>query len=188
MSVGFAFTTYAVLEGVDRRLIKYSAAKDRCAALNLCRACIKYADVPCGLRRLFSLIIPAAILLALMPLCAPIRIISYNVTILGAPVNYSHFIASLLYENWYCPLLAIGLLCASWLVLLIKGEDPVTPAKVLFAAAMGPLSFGLFRLVLFSAYSDELLWANLWEEVTELLFVAGVGYVLWVFRDSLFEK
>jgi rhodanese-related sulfurtransferase len=188
MSVGFAFTTYAVLEGLDRRLIKYSAAKDRCAALSLCHACIKYTDVPCGLRRMFHLIIPASILVALMPLCAPINVISYNVTILGAPVNYSHLVSSLLYEYWYCPLLAIGLLCASWLVLLLKREDPVTPAKILFAAALGPLSFGLFRLVLFSAYRDELLWSNLWEEVTEFLFVAGVGFVLWVFREALLTR
>ena len=49
MAVGFSFVTYALLEGMDRRLIKYSAAKDRCAALSLCRACIKY-DTGCALR------------------------------------------------------------------------------------------------------------------------------------------
>src|SRR5208283_1250422 len=32
MTVCFSFVTYALLEGLDRRLIKYSAAKDRCAA------------------------------------------------------------------------------------------------------------------------------------------------------------
>ena len=35
MSVGFAFTAYALLEGLDRRVIKYSPAKERCVALSL---------------------------------------------------------------------------------------------------------------------------------------------------------
>jgi len=188
MSVGFAFTAYALLEGLDRRVIKYSPAKERCAALSLCRACIKYADVPCGLRRLFHLLIPASILLAIMPLCVRPEVVSYNVTVLGTLTNYSHLISDQLYETWYCPALAIVLLLVSWLVLCFKRDDPVALSKVFFAAAMGPLSFGLFRLFLYSVYRDELLWAALWEEVTELLFVASVGFVLWVFRDSLFLR
>lgn len=188
MSVGWSFTAYALLEGVDRRIIKYSAAKERCAALSLCRACVKYEDVPCGLRRMFDLLIPASIVVAAMPLCSSLTVISYNVTILGALTNYSHLISSILFENWFCSGAAIALLGVSWLVLLVKREDPVTPSKILFAAALGPLSFGFFRLVLFSAYSDELLWASFWEEVTELLFVVSVGFVLWTFRDGLFAQ
>jgi hypothetical protein len=188
MSVGFAFVAYALLEGLDRRVIKYSPEKERCAALNLCRACIKYADVPCGLRRLFHLLIPASILLAIMPLCVRPEVISFNVTVLGTLANYSHLIPAQLYETWYCSWLAIVLLTVSWLVLGFKREDPVAVSKVLFAGAMGPLSFGLFRLFLYSVYRDELLWAAFWEEVTELVFVASVAFVLWVFRDSLLER
>jgi hypothetical protein len=188
MSIGFAFAAYALLEGLDRRIIKYSPAKERCAALSLCRACIKYADVPCGLRRLFHLLIPASILVAIIPLCVRPEVISYDVTVLGTLTNYSHLLPAQLYETWYCSALAVVLLTVSWLVLCFKRDDPVALSKIFFAGAMGSLGFGLFRLFLYSVYRDELLWAALWEEVTELLFVASVGFVLWVFRDSLFMR
>jgi len=81
----------------------------------------------------------------------------------------------------YCAILAILLLTVSWAILLCKRDDPVTPAKVLFSAAMGPMGFGLMRLFLYSAYNDNLLWFEEWEEITELLFTIAVGYVLWLF-------
>lgn len=187
-SIGFSFTTYAVLEAMDRRLIKYSSAKERCAALGLCRACIKYADVPCGFRRLFSFMIPATILVAIMPLCVPVHVVSYDTHVLGWLTNYSHSISDQLYEVRYCSVLPLALLAGSWLVLLGRREDPVTAAKILFSAAMGPLIFGLVRLFVYAAYSEELMWANFWEETTELLYVLSVAAGLWTFRDSLFVK
>jgi len=186
MTVAFSFITYAVLEGVDQRLIKYSAAKDRCAALGLCRACIKYADVPCGFRRVFTLLIPATLVLALMPLCAGLREVAYDTNIVGSIQHFAQTRPRQLFEIRYCPLLAILLLTASWLVLRFKRTEPVALAKVLFAAAMGPLSFGLMRLFLFAAYREDLAWFIFWEEATELLFVVAVAFVLLIFRQSLF--
>ena len=56
---GMGFGSYALLDGLDRRIIMLSDASRRCAAIGLCGRCIKHADVPCGLRRLFCLA-PAA--------------------------------------------------------------------------------------------------------------------------------
>lgn len=188
MALCFAFVTYALLEGVDRRLIKYSAAKDRCAALSLCRACIKYADVPCGLRRVFTMLIPATIVVALMPLSAGLKTAAFDTDILGSNVHYSETLADQLFEIRYCPYLAVLLLTASWLALLFKRQEAVPLAKVLFAAAMGPVGFGFLRLFLTAAWHDNLLWFNAWEEITELLFVFAAAFVLFVFRQSLFAK
>lgn len=188
MAVAFSLVTYAVLEGIDQRLIKYSAAKDRCAALGLCRACSKYADVPCGLRRVFTLLIPATIAITLMPLCAGIKEIACNTDILGTHQHFAHTRLQQLFEIRYCPVLASLLLAASWLVLRFKRTDPVALAKVLFAAAVGPLSFGMMRLFMVAAYRDNLAWFDFWEETTELLFVVAVAIILWVFRHSLFAN
>ena len=188
MAVCFSFVTYAVLEGVDRRLIKYSAAKDRCAALSLCRACIKYADVPCGLRRVFTMLIPATIAVALMPLTTVLKTGAFDTTILGSSVHYSETLADQLFEIRYCPYLAVLLLTASWLVLLFKRQEAVPLAKILFAAAMGPVGFGFMRLFLTAAYHENLVWYNAWEEITELLFVVAVAFILFVFRQSLFAQ
>jgi hypothetical protein len=217
MAVGFSFVAYAALDGVDARLIKYSAAKDRCAALSLCRACIKYAtgsagalagDVQaqpgrfdqaknsparaqalpvCGLRRLFMLLIPALIVVAFMLPCADLKTAAHRTCIFNSVQAYSDPLWSQLFEGRYCAWLAIGLLLASWAALLFKRQDPVAMAKVFFAAALGPLGFGLMRLFLRTAYADDLVWSNIWEELTELLFAVGVGFVLWTFQPSLFR-
>jgi hypothetical protein len=77
-------------------------------------------------------------------------------------------------------------LAGSWVVLKFKRREPVAGSKILLAAALGPLSFGLLRLFFVSSFTDHLMWFDVWEEITELLFVVGVGVVLWVFRGRLF--
>lgn len=188
MAVGFAFIAWAVLDGVDRRLIKLSPPKERCAALGLCKTCIKYSAVPCKLQKVFKMLIPATILAAIIPFTAGIKMISYNAVVLGTTETYALMASSQMFENWYCPALAIMLMTASWLVMLLKQNDPVPPAKLLFAAALGPLGFGFMRLFLSGAFADNLLWYVVWEEVTELLFVIAVGYVLWTFRHTLLAR
>jgi hypothetical protein len=188
MAVGFSFIAYAALEGIDFRLIKYTPAKDRCAALSLCHACIKYADVPCGLRRLFSFFLPALMVVSLMLPCAELRPSTQKIRILDSAVEFANPMWAQLFENRYCAWLSLFLLLLSWGTLLFKQTEPVAAAKVWLAAALGPLAFGLTRLFLRTAYRDNLPWANIWEELTELLFIAGVGIVLWVFRGVLFQE
>ena len=57
--------------------------------------------------------------------------------------------------------------------------------KVLFAAGVGVLGFSFLRLVFFGIYQDNLIWFNFWEELTELMYMVGVGFALWTFRRGL---
>ncbi len=188
MAVGFSFVAYAMLEGVDVRLVKYSPLKDRCAALSLCRACVKYTDAPCGLRRLFSFAIPALAVVALMLPSAEVQPVAYRMKVLDSFVEFQSPAWSQLFENRYCAWLALALLAVAWGTLTFKRDDPVGTSKLFLAAALGPLGFGLLRFFLRTAYRENLAWSNIWEEVTELLFVMAVGLVLWVFRGALFES
>lgn len=188
MAVGFSFIAWAVLAGLDRRLIKLSPPTERCAALHLCKECIKYAEVPCKLQQVFKMLIPAALLTAVIPFTAGIRMVSYETVVLGRTEHYALMASSQLFENFYCPAIAIVCMTVSWIVMLCKKGDPVPLAKVLFAAGLGPLGFGFMRLILSGVFADNLLWYVVWEEVSELLFVIAVGYVLWVFRHALFAK
>jgi hypothetical protein len=188
MAVGFGFMAWAVLEGVDNRLLKLSPPKERCAALNLCKTCIKYAPVPCKLQQVFKMLIPAVMVAAALPLFAQIKVVSYNAGVLGSIENYSLMASSQLFENRYCAGLALLLLAASWLVMVIKKSDPVPLAKLLFAAAAGFLSFGLMRLFLSGAFTENLLWYVVWEEWTELIFVMAIGLILWLFRGTILAK
>jgi hypothetical protein len=188
MAVAFSFVAYAVIEGIDLRILKYSAPRERCGMLSLCRACIKYdASVSCNLQRLFLMMLPATILLATIPLCATLVPTSYTVAILGSTETFSLPLSSQLFEIRYCPLLGMALLTASWLVLLFKRE-PLHLAKILAAAAIGPIGFGFMRLFLGTAFRDRLQWFNEWEELSELLFTMAVALVLWTFRRALFES
>lgn len=188
MVLNLGFVTFAVFEGMDSRLVKYRDPDQKCAALGLCRACFKYTHVPCGLKRLFLYLTPACIILCFMPLTAEPHAVSYNTRIMGVLYNYSHPTVDQLYEIRCCPVFAIPLFTVAFLILLLKKEDPVSPSKVFFAAGMGYLGFAFFRLFLFTPYRDDLIWFVLWEEITEMIYVVGVGFVLWVFRDGLFPK
>ena len=84
--------------------------------------------------------------------------------------------------------MAMTLLVASWVTLKFKRHEPVAASKALLAAALGPLSFGMLRMFFVSTFTDNLLWFDVWEEVTELLFIVAIAVVLWVFREALFAR
>lgn len=188
MLLCFGFATFALLEGIDRRVLLLSEPSKKCAATGLCGGCTKHGSGSCGLERVFLVIVPACMILALMPACADRHLQSYNTNIFGTFYNYTHRFAYQLLETVFCPAAAFLLMAASWVVLVRKGPGSLTRAKVLFAAGMGPLGFGLLRMTLVGPYADNQVWFTLWEEVTELLFIMGTCAVLWTFRRGLFRR
>jgi hypothetical protein len=189
MVTGFSFVAWAVLEGLDRRIIKFDAAQDRCAALSLCRRCVKYdATAPCGLPRVFSMALLALLIVALLPLGAPLQPLAYTTGINGLTVAYGASLSTQWFMMRYCPALAGALLAAAWLALRFRRGHSVATAKILLAAALGPFGFGFLRLFLLAVFRNDLVWYNTWEEFTELLFTLGVAFVLFVFRDALFAR
>ena len=183
MVLCFGLLTYAVLEGMDLRIVRFSDPDQRCAALGLCRGCIKHGHPACRLQQLFVFAIAAMMVLTLMLLCAELRPVSYNTTIVGTPYNYTHFTQHQLYEVRVCPLIALVLFGAS--LVALRPVRSVPWSKVLFSAGMGFFGFGLFRMLLLAAYVDNLFWFATWEELTELLLMVGVSIVLWLFSASL---
>lgn len=186
MFVCFSFVAYAVLEAVDIRILQLSDPKRPCAAMRLCGACIKTADVPCGLQRLFYVLIPALIVIAAMIPTADWHDYTYNTLIFGQPYNYGHWRVFQQVENWYCPAAAVVMLGASLAILLLLGRKYMQPAKIAFAAGVGPLGFGMLRMILGAAYDQNRVWFLFWEEATEFLLIFGVCCLLWIFRRGLF--
>jgi hypothetical protein len=173
---------------MDARMIHLSDSSQKCAALVMCRACIKHGENPCRLKQMFYFVIPAFAILAAIPFCSTVKAVSYNTHIWGAFYNFSHPVLYQIYEIRFCPVFAIIFYLISFLVLRLKKSDAVEWAKIFFAAASGALGFGLLRLIFFSLHSENQVWFDFWEETTELIFVAGVGFILWAFRKSLFAK
>jgi rhodanese-related sulfurtransferase len=183
MLLCFGLVVFALLDGIDRRIIKYSDPKAACAALGLCRECIKYAAVPCGLQRMFLWMLPALMILCFMPLTADFVLDSYNTRILGTMYNYSHAVVHQLNEIRYLPLVALAMFAVSWTVLKYKKYEPVAWSKAFFSAGAGALGFSLFRMILLHCYRDNMVWFAAWEEITELLFILGIGITLAIFRE-----
>jgi rhodanese-related sulfurtransferase len=188
MLLSFTFAAYAVFEGMDRRILMLSEPDKKCAAIGLCIKCIKYENVPCGLRRTFLLIIPASIILALMPLMSEWYCNSYNTMIFGTFYNYTHRIIYQQFEKLCCPVFAIIFLSIAFLILVFKKDNSLLLPKIFFAAGIGTLGFGTFRTISTSMYNNNLVWFNFWEEATELLFIVGVCFVLWLFHNSLLKS
>lgn len=187
MLLSFGFVTYAIVEGIDSRILMLSDPGKRCSAMGLCIKCIKYEDVSCGLRRTFLIIIPAMAIIALMPLFAGWHNESYNTTIFGTFYNYSRRLIYQHFEMQYCPFSAIVMFAVSLGILIFKKRNPLPMAKMFFAAGAGPLGFGLMRSTLTALYGTNLVWFAFWEEITELMFIVGACFILWVFRHSLFR-
>jgi hypothetical protein len=188
MVVAFAFMTYAGLEGVDGRVLHVSARGKKCALASLCTVCGKNSGAPCGLQRIFKFSIAALIVTSLIAFCARPTMVSYDSKVLLTPFNFSHPVIYQLFEIRYCPVLAIVLFALSYLALVRSKDDALQVPKILFSAGMGAFLFGMFRLVLFQMFANDLAWFNSWEEIMELVLIVGVGFVLHVFRQALLER
>lgn len=184
MVLSMGFFAYSSLEGLDARLVHFSNDA-RCLMMGLCRGCDKHGKVGCALRKLFLLSIPAAALLAAMPLCAGFCNVAYNTRILGVLHSYRHPVVHQLYELRYLPVLAMTLLASCFLVLWRVERRPVVYAKILFSAALGAMGFSLLRLALVAPFGENQVWFDFWEEATELLYIGMVGAVLLFFQRGL---
>ncbi len=186
MAVAFGLAAYALMEGLDERLVHFSEADKHCAMLPVCGPCVKYQEVRCGVRRIAQFTGVAMVVLAIIPLLSSFSYTAYN-TLIG-PVN--HYYVRPMVHQWfearYSPLVAIIL---TGLALLVMQHTPGTTlhplARALLCAGAGFFGFGLFRVTLGLVYAEALVWATFWEELTELMFVAAVIYILWVFRRTL---
>jgi rhodanese-related sulfurtransferase len=182
----FAFTVYAILEGVDNRIIRYSEPDKRCALIGLCGDCIKYGDYPCRGRQVGLLLVVFMAVLTSLPLLAYPYPEQYSSDVFGTFYRYAHLVIFQLFESKYAPVMALLLYIISF-VMLFRSAIATDSFKVVFSAASGFLGFSIMRTVLFALYrQDNLWWFTNMEEITELMFIAGVASTLYIFRKRLF--
>jgi len=104
------------------------------------------------------------------------------------PYNFTHPGIHQFYEIRYLPFAILGLLAGAFLLLLPGNTKTVALAKIPFSAGLGALAYSLLMLALYAMYRDNLVWFVFWEEATELLLIAAICTVLWVFRRGLFPE
>ncbi len=188
MVLAFGFTTYAIFEALDTRILNISDPQKKCAAINLCPACIKYkADEPCGFRRMLLIMSSSVAVLCFMPLLSSLVPRSYNTNILGVAYNYIHPVIYQIFEIRIAPIMAILFFISSFWAQWSKRINSQHLPKILFSAGMGFFGFSMFRLVIFSVNRDNLVWFVVWEEVTELVYIFGIYAMFFIFRKRLFN-
>jgi rhodanese-related sulfurtransferase len=186
MVLSFGFVAYALMEGLDARVMHFSDPAKKCSLMPLCAGCHKSGGIPCRLRQLFQLAVVFLALIALMPLLAEIVPVSYNTDIFGTYYSYTHEALYQIYEIRVAPLAAILLFASAFVMLSVLKEKALPAGKLVAAAGIGFLGLSLFRLVIFALYRSGLAWFVCWEEITELMYICGVAVVLWIFRSRLF--
>lgn len=188
MVICMGFAGYAFLDGFDSRVIHLSAPERRCAAIGLCRRCIKNEDVPCKLRRLFYILLPLCAGAACMLLTANWQDEAFNTRVFGHIHHVGHAHVFQVFENQLCPLAAIGLFLAAMLALWKAPRSNLVWSQILFAAGCGALGFGALRGIIGGLYHDTRVWYGFWEEATELMFIVLILGVLWTFQSSLLPR
>jgi rhodanese-related sulfurtransferase len=175
---------WAFFETVDRRVLRFSAPDSSCAMTRFCRVCWKREATTCGLHRMFLWISPMLAVVALMPLTAPLRPLNILLPIFDTDVPFWSSAPELIAELRVYPILgAICFLAAH--VLMRRGADGLRRAHLPFFLGIGFASFGVLRFVLVESFREMPVWADAWEEITELLIIVAAAIGLWIFRKPL---
>ena len=124
------------------------------------------------------MLIPALLLLCLLPISGELG--SYFVVseIFGDQVVFGHSLAQQVLETILFPGTASLFFIVSMFILLTKKEEGFRAAKISLAAGAGALGFSLMRFIIFWSFRYDPLWADIWEELTEFIFVACSLYIV----------
>lgn len=171
MVLAIGFSSFALIEGWMARFVRQTSLKSTSDA-----------------RGLFLFLIPSLAVLCFIPLLSPTHPAMYSVTIFGFPYSYTRPEFYEFYEHQILPILAIISFTVSFVILLLNRNSISRLAKVFLCAGLGFLGFSFFRVVLNALFADNLVWFEFWEEVTELMFVSAIGFVLWKFKNTLLGR
>jgi rhodanese-related sulfurtransferase len=170
---------------LDERVLHLDDPAQGCAVQRLCGRCWKRDPVRCGLHDLMIPVVIGLAVVALMPLTAPLRPAMFRADVLGTVTDFGEPVVNQLVELRLYPVAAAALSLATLPLVLRARPGALRRVEPLFFAAVGLAAYPVLRHLLANAYRESLPWADLWEELTELLAVATLGFFLVRFRAAL---
>ena len=171
MLIAFGLTFLALLDFLDQQLIHYSQPDKACAWFSLCKSCYKHKPMACNMRMLFIYTVPGLVVLCAIPLSAPFLDFTCVGGVYGHDVVFTHALQQQLFEIRIYPILAMLCFAWVWIQLIRRKEAALVVSMPFLAAGLGLLGFSMMRFVLFWSFSGNILWAEVWEEITEFLFI-----------------
>jgi len=156
-----------------------------CLFRGFCGSCMVSQKTRCSFLRVLLLLFPALGALALLPLSLPLRPVHYTSFVFQSSLECGFPILNEFVELYgYAIMGGLSFLIAGFI--LWKGEPGFGRKMELpFFLGVGFASFALFRFMLHTAFHETFFWSNFWEEISELFAIFGIGWFLFVFRNTL---
>lgn len=182
--VGFSiFLPWGAFVLIDEYVLHFSVESAPCAMAKLCGSCWKYSSVPCKLKQLFWFAAPTLAIISLMPFFMPLKPFHYIINIYATPGHF-YFSSSILWiELRLYPFLAALLMLSSLFFLSGDGKS-LKKSQLPFFVGTGFMSFSLLRFVLIYGFYGSPHWFSFWEELTELMIIAGLCLFFYIFRKT----
>ncbi len=185
MALMSALIPWGLFTLFDERVLRYSNPALGCRLQPLCGQCWKRDPVRCGFHDLMLMLLGSLAVVSLIPLTGRLRPEMVEAVVLGTRTDFGVPVLNLWIELRLYPALAVVGFLATLAVLGFGGQKGMRPATPLFFLSFGFLSYSALRFFLSEAFGEAFWWANFWEELTELFFVAAIGMFLFLFRRQL---
>ncbi|HLP58256.1 MAG TPA: hypothetical protein VK186_05470 [Candidatus Deferrimicrobium sp.] len=182
--VGFSiFLPWGIFVLIDEYVLHLSVESTPCALAKLCGSCWKYGSSPCKLKQLFWFAAPALAVISLIPLFMPLKPFHYILTIYSSSSHFDYPSLVLWIELRLYPVLGTVLMLSS-LFFLGANNRNLKKSQLPFFVGIGFMSFSLVRFVLVYAFYGSPHWFSFWEELTELMVIAGLCLFFFLFRRA----
>lgn len=184
MAIGLAYGLWGAYNFIESRFLSMNDLQRGCALARVCGTCSRQQELLCKPQQQFRYAILLIAPLTLLPWSQELLVRDESAVLFGAVVQYEWPVVNQLIELRLYPALALMALLAAF-ALLGKRRSGLEGGHRFLFWGLGLLSFSLMKLLLKGTFSGQPYWSDVWEEVTELIAIAGVALFLWVFRQRL---
>lgn len=179
------FLTWGLMNFVDNRMLHFTDLESRCTVRGFCTKCTKTSSYSCPVIQLFKIITAAFVVISAIPLTAPLLNRHTVSPVFSSNILFSYGLENQITDFRIMPVIAMILFGVTFLILTLSRTNGVNKSKPFFFSAMGFMGFSLFRFFLHESFRRAPVWADFWEETTELIAILGIGIFLFVMRHRL---
>lgn len=139
-----------------------------------------------GISPTVGFIAAMGILASFLPLAVSPSPSGYHADIFGFPYVYARFEFNQWVESRALPIASIFFFS---LTLLSTTRTKLSnAAKIFLSAGIGLLTFSILRLSLGAMFAERLVWFELWEEMTQLIIISTIAFLLWQFKREWIKE
>lgn len=199
MVAGFSLFFYAAWWIVDSHVVHFTDNSNPCVLKRFCASCDRDTG-GCQYERFFGWLLMALAIISLLPFFAPLTQFSYfveefnirevvglswvpDMVIFPGGYGYKHPIILEILDKRVYPAIACISFILSYMSLRLAGPGRDRLTMALAGMGMGSLSYAAMKVILYSIL-DELAYASLWEEGTELMFIVLVVLTYRLFSEG----